>query len=220
MLISYYLPSNNLTNDTLETLYAAPSWTASKIYRKTGIKSRPIAGTELVSDMAVKAAQNLFDEYNISPQDIDFVLLCTQSPDYFLPTTACLVQERLGIPTTSGAFDYNLGCSGYIYGLATAKGLLCAGIAKNILLITAETYTKHINPLDRSTRTVFGDAAAATYLTIEDIDLIGNLYSAPTVKAHKTSSSRQEAWHGHEMTRPLSSMKMPVETSAAITTST
>lgn len=130
MLISYYLPSNNLTNDTLETLYAAPSWTASKIYRKTGIKSRPIAGTELVSDMAVKAAQNLFDEYNISPQDIDFVLLCTQSPDYFLPTTACLVQERLGIPTTSGAFDYNLGCSGYIYGLATAKGLLCAGIAK------------------------------------------------------------------------------------------
>ena len=174
MLISYYLPSNNLTNDTLETLYAAPSWTASKIYRKTGIKSRPIAGTELVSDMAVKAAQNLFDEYNISPQDIDFVLLCTQSPDYFLPTTACLVQERLGIPTTSGAFDYNLGCAGYIYGLATAKGLLCAGIAKNILLITAETYTKHINPLDRSTRTVFGDAAAATYLTIEDIDLIGN----------------------------------------------
>lgn len=103
MQISYYTPITRLNNEYLESLYANPSWTASKIYRKTGIKSRPVAGTELVSDMAVKAAQNLFDEYNISPQDIDFVLLCTQSPDYFLPTTACLVQERLGIPTTSGA---------------------------------------------------------------------------------------------------------------------
>ena len=173
MLISYYLPSNTLTNETLETLYAAPSWTAAKIYRKTGIKSRPVAGTELVSDMAVKAAEKLFNEYGISPQSVDFILLCTQSPDYLLPTTACIVQYRLGIPTTAGAFDYNLGCSGYVYGLATAKGLLCAGVAKNILLITSETYTKHINPLDRSTRTVFGDAASATYLTAEDAGKIG-----------------------------------------------
>lgn len=173
MYISYCTPDNHLTNETLEALYASPSWTASKIYRKTGIKSRPVAGDELVSDMAVKAAENLFAEYGISPQEIDFIMLCTQSPDYFLPTTACIVQHRLGIPTTAGAFDYNLGCSGYIYGLAAAKGLLCAGIAKNILLITAETYTKHINPLDRSTRTVFGDAAAATCLTKDDIDKIG-----------------------------------------------
>lgn len=173
MLISYYLPSNTLTNETLETLYAAPSWTAAKIYRKTGIKSRPVAGTELVSDMAVRAAENLFNEYGISPQSVDFILLCTQSPDYLLPTTACIVQHRLGIPTTAGAFDYNLGCSGYVYGLAAAKGLLYAGVAKNILLITSETYTKHINPLDRSTKTVFGDAAAATYLTAEDAGKIG-----------------------------------------------
>ena len=173
MLISYYLPSNTLTNETLEALYAAPSWTAAKIYRKTGIKFRPVAGTELVSDMAVKAAENLFNEYGISPQSVDFILLCTQSPDYLLPTTACIVQHRLGIPTTAGAFDYNLGCSGYVYGLATAKGLLCAGVAKNILLIASETYSKHINPLDRSTRTVFGDAASATYLTAEDAGKIG-----------------------------------------------
>lgn len=173
MYISYYLPEDKLTNEALETVYANPSWTASKIYRKTGIKSRHIAGNELVSDMAVKAAQNLFAEYGVSPQGVDFILLCTQSPDYFLPTTACIVQERLGIPTSAGAMDYNLGCSGYIYGLAAAKGLLCAGVAKNVLLITSETYTKHIHPLDRSTRTVFGDGASATFITKDDIDNIG-----------------------------------------------
>lgn len=173
MNISYYLPMNALTNEALETVYANPSWTASKIYRKTGIKSRHIAGDELVSDMAVKSAQNLFAEYGVSPQNVDFVMLCTQSPDYFLPTTACIVQECLGIPTSAGAMDYNLGCSGYIYGLAVAKGLLCAGVANNILLITSETYTKHIHPLDRSTRTVFGDGASATFLTKDDVSSIG-----------------------------------------------
>ncbi len=173
MYISYYLPVDKLTNESLETIYANPSWTASKIYRKTGIKSRHIAGDELASDMAVKATQNLFVEYGVSPQDVNFVLLCTQSPDYFLPTTACIVQERLGILTSSGAMDYNLGCSGYIYGLAVAKGLLCAGVAKNVLLITSETYTKQINPLDRSTRTVFGDGASATFLTKDDVNSIG-----------------------------------------------
>lgn len=173
MYISYYLPEDKLTNEALETVYTNPSWTASKIYRKTGIKSRHIAGNELVSDMAVKTTQNLFAEYGVSPQDVDFVLLCTQSPDYFLPTTACIVQERLGIPTSAGAMDYNLGCSGYIYGLAVAKGLLCAGVANNILLITSETYTKHIHPLDRSTRTVFGDGASATFITKDDISSIG-----------------------------------------------
>ena len=173
MYISYYLPENKLTNEVLEAVYANPSWTASKIYRKTGIKFRHIADDELVSDMAIKAAQNLFAEYGVSPQQVDFVLLCAQSPDYFLPTTACIVQERLGIPTSAGVMDYNLGCSGYIYGLAVAKGLLCAGVAKNLLLITSETYTKHIHPLDRSTRTVFGDGASATFLTPDDISGIG-----------------------------------------------
>ena len=173
MLISYYLPPTILTNEELEKKYDSQSWTASKIYRKTGIKSRHIAKQELVSDLAVEAGKRLFAEHRVSPSDIDFLLLCTQSPDYYLPTTACLVQDRLDIPISSGAFDYNLGCSGYIYGLATAKGLLSAGIAKNVLLITAETYTKHIHPLDRSTRTVFGDGATATLLRKEDIEKIG-----------------------------------------------
>lgn len=173
MLISYYLPQTILTNEELEKEYDSPSWTASKIFRKTGIRSRHIAKDELASDLAVEAGKKLFAEHGISPSEIDFLLLCTQSPDYYLPTTACIVQDRLGIPTSAGAFDYNLGCSGYIYGLATSKGLLSAGIAKNVLLITAETYTKHIHPLDRSTRTVFGDGASATLIRGEDIAKIG-----------------------------------------------
>ncbi|MDO4988800.1 MAG: ketoacyl-ACP synthase III [Synergistes sp.] len=173
MKTAYYLPQPILTNETLEAIYASASWTASKIYRKTGIKSRHVASAELVSDMAVKASKSLFSEYGVSPSEIDFVLLCTQSPDYFLPSTACIVQERLGISTLAGALDYNLGCSGYIYGLAMAKGLLCAGVASNLLLITSETYTKHIHPLDRSTRTVFGDGASATLLTKSDAERIG-----------------------------------------------
>ena len=173
MLISYFLPQTILTNEELEKEYNSPSWTASKIYRKTGIKSRHIVKDELASDLAVEAGKKLFAEHRISPSDIDFLLLCTQSPDYYLPTTACIVQDRLSIPKSAGAFDYNLGCSGYIYSLATAKGLLSAEIAKNVLLITAETYTKHIHPLDRSTRTVFGDGATATLLREEDIEKIG-----------------------------------------------
>lgn len=173
MNFAYYLPPEIVTNELLEKEYNSPSWTASKIYRKTGIKSRHVAKNELVSDMAVQAAEKLFEEGRISPSQVDFILLCTQSSDYYLPTTACILQKRLCVPTNAGAFDFNLGCSGYVYGLATAKGLLCAGIAKNVLLITSETYSKHINPLDRSTRTVFGDGAAATFITPEDIKNIG-----------------------------------------------
>ena len=174
MKINYFLPQYLVTNKELEEQYNSASWTAAKIFRKTGIRTRHAAKTELTSDMAVAAAQNLFAENNVSPGDVDFVILCTQSPDYFLPTTACIVQNRLEIPITAGAFDYNLGCSGFIYGMAIAKGLLMSGSASRILLLTSETYTKHVNVNDRSTRTVFGDGAAAVYLTVEDIPNIGN----------------------------------------------
>lgn len=124
--------------------------------------------------MAEKAARRLFEEYGISPSEIDFLLLCTQSPDYFLPSTACLLQHRLGIPVTSGAFDYNLGCSGCIYGLAVAKGLVSAGIARNVLLLTAETYSKYLHPSDKSNRSIFGDGAAACLISTDGFVEIGD----------------------------------------------
>lgn len=173
MKTSYILPSSSLNNEDIALQYNDPKWSAAKIYRKTGIRSRSTVKDELVSDLAVGAAERLLEEYKIDRASIDFLLLCTQSPDYFLPTTACLVQDRLGLPITTGALDFNLGCTGFVYGISLAQGLLCAGTANKILLIMSETYTRHIHPLDKSTRTIFGDAAAATLLDKEDVQRIG-----------------------------------------------
>ena len=164
--ISYYLPEITLSNEQLIEQF--PDWSVEKVASKVGIHSRRVAGKhELSSDMAIEAANKLFAEHNIDRNTIDFIILCTQSPDYFLPTTACILQHKLGLPTTAGAFDFNLGCSGYVYGLAIAKGFVMAGIAKNILLLTSETYTKFIHKLDRGNRTIFGDAAAATLISTD-----------------------------------------------------
>lgn len=172
--ISYYLPSQTLDNDEINQLF--PEWSVDKISQKTGILKRPISAVdEFSSDMGIIAANKLFEEHSIDRNEIDFILFCTQSPDYFLPTTACVMQDRLGIPTTAGALDFNLGCSGYIYGLSLAKGLIETGTAKNVLLITAETYSKFIHPSDKGVRTIFGDAAAATLISVHDTekDMIG-----------------------------------------------
>lgn len=162
--IAYYLPQNILTNEELEKEYE--SWSANKIYRKTGIENRHIANEETTFEMAVKAAEALFNSsQDIIKDNIDFLLLCTQSPDYFLPTTACLVQERLGLKQTIGALDFNLGCSGYIYGLLLATSLMQAKHVHDVLLLTSEKYCRYINPQDKSTRTIFGDGATATLLS-------------------------------------------------------
>jgi len=162
--ISYYLPEGILNNDDLAVEF--PQWSADKISSKTGIFERRIAAEyEFASDLAVKAAEKLFEEYNVNRDEVDFLLLCTQSPEYFLPTTACILQNKLNLKTTCGALDFNLGCSGYVYGLSLAKGLISAKIAKNVLLITSETYSKFINKQDKGNRSLFGDAAAATLVT-------------------------------------------------------
>jgi len=165
--ISYFLPEDTLSNEKINQTF--PEWDINKISSKTGIKDRHIAAPdEFSSDMAVKAVEKLFVENNIEKSSIDFLLLCTQSPDYFLPTTACIVQDRLGLSTSCGALDFNLGCSGFVYGLGLAKGLISGGMAKNVLLITAETYSKFIHPKDKSNLTIFGDAAAATLVSAEE----------------------------------------------------
>lgn len=170
--ISYYLPNKIVTNEELVKEF--PEWSVEKVAAKVGVNSRHLAAdNETAGDMAEKAAIKLFKEYNISPKDIDFVLLCTQSPDYNLPSTACLLQHKLGIPTSAGAFDYDLGCSGCIYGMAIAKGFIAAGIASNILLLTSETYNKYIHPSDKGNRSIFGDGAAACLISIDGVAEIG-----------------------------------------------
>lgn len=156
--VEFYLPQSVLTNEDLEKLF--PEWSSERIHEKVGISQRHIsADNETVLDMAVKSSEKIFESYDRNK--IDFILFCTQSPDYFLPTTACLLQDRLKLRKNIGAIDFNLGCSGFVYGLAFAKGLISAGIAKNILLVTSETYTKHIHPDDKGNRSIFGDASAS-----------------------------------------------------------
>lgn len=172
--ISCALPEKVITNDDLVQDF--PEWTAEKVADKLGVKQRHVVSeTETATDLATQAAENLFKEnLDIRRETIDFVLLCTQSPDYFLPTSACIIQHRLGLPTHIGALDFNMGCSGFVYGLSLAKGLVLGGIAKNILLLTSETYNKHIHPKDKSNRTIFGDAAAACLVSTDGWAEIGN----------------------------------------------
>jgi 3-oxoacyl-[acyl-carrier-protein] synthase-3 len=165
--IAVHLPSRVETNEMLQQLF--PRWNLALIEEKTGIRSRHIAEpAETPSDLAVAAAEKLFAEQDIDRETIDFVLFCTQTPDYPLPTTSCLIQDRLGLRQRCGTIDFNLGCSGYVYGLALADGLVQSRAAKNILLLTAEAYSKYIDDDDRSLRTIFGDGAAATLVTAGD----------------------------------------------------
>ena len=171
--ISYYLPEKVLTNE--ELIKEFPEWSVEKVAKKVGVNSRHIADEkETAGDLAEKAALNLFAEYKINPKDIDFLILCTQSPDYFLPSTACVLQSKLGISTHAGAFDYNLGCSGCVYGIAMANSFVESGLAKNVLLITAETYSKYLHQSDKSNRSIFGDAAAACLISEDGIAEIGS----------------------------------------------
>lgn len=171
--LAYYLPETVLTNEELVNDF--PEWTVDKIASKVGVKERHVARKdETASDMAIHAALRLFAEHNIDKAEIDFVLFCTQSPDYFLPTSACIIQDKLGLSKNVGALDFNLGCSGYVYGLSLAKGLVAGGIAKHILLLTSETYSKHLHPRDKGNRTIFGDAATATLISTEGIGEIGD----------------------------------------------
>ncbi|MCG2792788.1 MAG: ketoacyl-ACP synthase III [Weeksellaceae bacterium] len=163
--IDFYLPNNILTNDDIANEF--PEWNAEKIKSKIGVDSRHFVDpSQTALDLAVEACERLFSTYDKTK--IDFILFCTQSPDYFLPTTACILQDRLDLPKNIGALDFNLGCSGFVYGLTLAKGLISIGIAKNVLLVTSDTYTKFLDKNDKSNRSIFGDGAAVTIIEKDD----------------------------------------------------
>ena len=170
--IAYYLPETVLTNEQI--VFEFPEWNVEKIASKVGVIERHIAAPdETATDMAIKAAKALFSKGKTEKGSIDFILFCTQSPDYKLPTSACIIQDKLGLSKKIGALDFNLGCSGYVYGLSLAKGLIIAGIAQNVLLLTAETYSKYLHSRDKGNRTIFGDAASATVVSSEGFAEIG-----------------------------------------------
>ena len=170
--ISYNLPENILTNEMIAQEF--PEWTAKKIDKKIGIKQRHVtADGETASDLAVGAAEKLFAETGYDRNRIDYLIFVTQSPDYHLPTTACTIQTRLELSQRITAIDVNLGCNGFVAGLSLAKAVIVAGQAKNVLLLTGETYSKYMHERDKSNRTIFGDGAAATLVSTEGIAEVG-----------------------------------------------
>lgn len=174
--IAYFLPEKILTNTELESNF--PEWDVNRIYSKVGISSRHIADSRQTAlDLGVAAAENLFEEYEIDRTSIDFVIFCTESPDYILPPNACMAQDRLRLKKSCGGFDVTLGCSGFVYGLSIAKGLIESKQANRVLLITAETYSKYLNENDKTVRTLFGDAGAAAIIDGESSSeaMISNL---------------------------------------------
>lgn len=173
--IEYYLPPRKVTNHDLGIEF--PDWDLDKISLKSGVYQRFVADSDVTAfDLACHALNLAVEKKNISKGDIDGVIFCTQNPDYHMPSNAFLIHKYLDLPDRVWAFDYNLACSGYIYGLALCKGMILAGLAENILLITSDTYSKMINPSDRSTRVLFSDAAAVSLIskskTSELIDII------------------------------------------------
>lgn len=170
--IEYVFPETKLTNKELQECF--PEYDFSKFENKVGIQTRYVVkNDETALDLACKAVEKLISKGTVK-DDIDYLLYCTQSPEYILPTTACILQDRIGLSKNIGAFDFNLGCSGYTYGLSFAKALIASNQAKKVLLVTAETYSKFIHEKDRTNRSIFGDAATATIIEKTEEDNIGN----------------------------------------------
>ena len=170
--IDYCLPEKILTNQMIADEF--PEWTVEKIEKKIGIKERHITvDGETASDLAIKAAEKLFTANDYDRNEVDYLIFVTQSPDYHLPTTACLIQTKLGLSKKITAIDVNLGCSGFVTGLSLAKAIIVSGQAKNVLLLTAETYSKYMHERDKSNRTIFGDGAAATLVSTEGFAKVG-----------------------------------------------
>jgi len=160
-----YLPPKVLTNADLEKLVdTSDEW----IVTRTGISERRIAPEEeATSDLALRAAQSALEAAGLDPADLDMILVATITPDMPFPSTACVLQDRLGA-RRAGAVDLSAACSGFIYGLGMADGLIRAGTARTVLLLGAETLTKVVNWQDRNTCVLFGDGAGAVVLRADE----------------------------------------------------
>ncbi len=170
--IAYHLPKNVVTNEDLQS--ENPGWDVQRLQQHTGIYQRYIADpSETALDLALVACRKLFQRYPELLPSIDGIIFCTQSPDYIMPPNACVLHKHLSLKDEVWAFDINLACSGFIYGLAIASGLMHIKATNHILLVTADTYSKYIYPKDHSTRMVFSDAAAVTYLAASTQKNIG-----------------------------------------------
>lgn len=162
-----YVPERVLTNDDLTHMVdTSDEW----IRTRTGIVERHIAADdETTATMAIEAAHQALETANLRPTDLDLIIVATATPDYLFPATACLVQDALGVPHAA-AFDLAAGCSGFVYGVSVAAGLIESGHYKNALVIGAETLSRIIDWEDRTTCVLFGDGAGAVILHANDTE--------------------------------------------------
>ena len=171
--IAYHLPERILSDSDIARLH--PEWDIARISRKTGIVERRRAGEdETALDLGVKAAERLFEENALSRELIDAVVFCTQNPDYVLPPNSCLAHARLGLRPDIPVYDLSHGCAGFVSALSMADALVRSGMASHVLMITADTYSKRMNPEDRTVQTIFGDAGAAALVSESDTECIGS----------------------------------------------
>ena len=169
--IDYYLPKKIETVETL--LEKNPDWLIEEIKKKTGVNNRYISSDDETSlDLGVNAAKKLLSNSDVR-SEIDALIFITQSPDYVLPTSACIIQEKLKLLTSCMSFDVNQGCSGFVYGLAIASSLIANKLSKKTLMICADTYTKYIDEHDRTCRPIFSDGAAAILIKSSNTSSIG-----------------------------------------------
>ncbi len=160
--IEYHLPKTFEDNSMLSI--NNPEWRMDDIFNKTGINKRWISNENETSiDLAYVAAKKVIDKFDT--EKIDTLLYVTQSPEYFLPSSSCILQDKLSLPSNIKAFDINLGCSGYVYGLSMASAYIESGLSENVLLVCSDTYTKYVLPDDRTSRPIFSDAASATLVS-------------------------------------------------------
>jgi|TARA_B110000211_G_scaffold50916_1_gene55922 3-oxoacyl-[acyl-carrier-protein] synthase-3 len=162
--VENYLPTTKEYNSDLLKTSGLPKKKIARMLKKIGIKSRRIAGKNIFSnDLAIKSAKKILK--HIDKNKIDYLIFCSNTPEYSLPTNACIIQDKLKLKTSVGAFDIILACSGYIYSLSVAKSLILSNQAKNILLITSDTYSKFIKKENIKTRILFGDGSSSTLIS-------------------------------------------------------
>ncbi len=205
--LGVYVPERVLTNDQLsEFLDTSDEWISSR----TGIKERRIARPDqAASDLGEIAARRCLDSIGFSPDEVDLVLVTTISPDHVMPATASIVADRIGA-TRAGAFDIQAGCTGFVYGLATAAAFVSSGAYRNVLVVGAEAISKMLDWEDRSTCVLFGDGAGAVLVQEGDaessfaFDLGNNGSGAPFLNipaggSRKPADAATVAEHEHTL---------------------
>lgn len=165
-----YVPPKTVSNDDIaKVVDTSDEW----IFERSGIRNRHYSETESASDMGLKAAQNALADAKLAASDIDLVIVTTVTPDMLFPSTACLLQAKLGIRNNIPCFDLEAACTGFVYGMEVATSMMQSGKYKNALVVSTERLSPLLNWKDRTTYFIFGDGAGAAVLSHSDTEGVG-----------------------------------------------